>query len=47
MGPTSTEGVVDATGRVFNTSRGSRATHPGLYVTDTSIIPDSPRYNQH
>jgi len=39
MGPTSTEGVVDATGRVFNTSRGSQAIYPGLYVTDASIIP--------
>ena len=39
IGPTSTEGVVDATGRVFNTSRGSQTTHPGLYVTDASIIP--------
>jgi hypothetical protein len=39
MGPTSTEGVVDATGRVFDTSRGSQTTHPGLYVTDASIIP--------
>lgn len=47
MGPTSTEGVVDATGRVFNTSRGSQTTHPGLYVTDAQSPPARWRYNQH
>ncbi|MCA1697111.1 MAG: GMC family oxidoreductase, partial [Actinobacteria bacterium] len=34
MGPTSTEGVVDQTGRVFDTARGQQSTHPGLYVMD-------------
>lgn len=39
MGPTSTEGVVDQTGRVFDTARGRQSTHPGLYVMDASVIP--------
>jgi cholesterol oxidase len=39
MGPTSTDGVVDEAGRVYNTQRRHQTTHPGLYVTDASIIP--------
>jgi hypothetical protein len=43
MGPTSTEGVIDPTGRVFNTVRGQQSIHRGLYVMDGSIIPGRSR----
>lgn len=39
MGPSSTDGVVDATGRVYDTARGHTSTHPGLHITDASVIP--------
>jgi choline dehydrogenase-like flavoprotein len=40
MGASPDEGVVDASGRVFDTSAGG-AVHPGLYVADGSIVPTS------
>jgi cholesterol oxidase len=39
MGGSSTDGVVDAQGRVFNTTGGAQTAHNGLYVADGSTIP--------
>jgi cholesterol oxidase len=39
MGGSSTDGVVNSNGQVFNTMAGSQTVHPGLYVADGSIIP--------
>jgi cholesterol oxidase len=39
LGNSSTEGVVDTQGRVFNTQTGSASVYPGLYVMDGSMLP--------
>ena len=39
IGGSSSDGVVNANGQVFNTMAGSQTVHPGLYVVDGSIIP--------
>ncbi len=39
MGGSSTEGVVDTQGRIFNTTGGAKTVYPGLYVADASTIP--------
>jgi cholesterol oxidase len=39
MGGSSTDGVVDSKGGVFNTSSGAQTVHSGLYVADGSTIP--------
>ena len=39
IGGSSTDGVVNAKGQVFNTMAGGQTVHPGLYVADRSIIP--------
>ncbi len=39
MGHSSSDGVVDQHGRVFNTQRGAETVHAGLYIMDASIIP--------
>jgi len=39
IGGSSTDGVVNASGQVFNTMTGAQTVHPGLYVADGSIIP--------
>ena len=39
MGGSSTDGVVDAQGRVFDTTTGAQTVHEGLYVADGSTIP--------
>ena len=39
MGHSSTDGVVDTAGRVFNTSAGADSVHPGLYIMDGAIVP--------
>jgi cholesterol oxidase len=39
IGGSSTDGVVNAKGQVFNTQSGAQTVHAGLYVADGSIIP--------
>lgn len=39
IGGSSTEGVVNSTGQVFNTTNGAQSVHQGLYVADGSTIP--------
>ena len=39
IGNSSTSGVVDPEGRVFNTATGGSTVHPGLFVMDASTIP--------
>jgi cholesterol oxidase len=39
IGGSSSDGVVNANGQVFNTMAGAQTVHPGLYVADGSIIP--------
>jgi len=39
IGNSSTSGVVDPEGRVFNTSTGASTVHPGLFVMDASTVP--------
>ena len=39
MGNTSSEGVVDVKGRVFNTAAGGDSVHGGLYIADGSVMP--------
>jgi cholesterol oxidase len=39
MGHSSTDGVVDTTGQVFDTKAGGTSVHSGLYVMDGSIFP--------
>ncbi len=39
MGRSSSDGVVDTEGRVFNTKTGANTVHDGLYVMDGSIVP--------
>src|SRR5216684_257656 len=39
IGGSSSDGVVNANGQVFNTVAGAQTVHPGLYVADGSIIP--------
>ena len=39
IGGSSTDGVVNASGQVFDTLTGAQTVHPGLYVADGSIIP--------
>ncbi len=39
IGGSSTDGVVNASGQVFNTQTGSATTYNGLYVCDASMIP--------
>jgi cholesterol oxidase len=39
IGNSSTDGVVDTKGRVFNTRSGASTVHQNLYVMDASIIP--------
>jgi len=38
-GSSSSEGVVNAKGQVFNTASGAQTVNPGLYVADGSVIP--------
>jgi len=39
MGRSSSEGVVNPNGQVFNTASGSESVHPGLFVMDGSMLP--------
>jgi cholesterol oxidase len=39
MGGSSTDGVVNTNGGVFNTAAGAQTVHSGLYVADGSTIP--------
>ena len=39
IGGSSTEGVVNAQGQVYNTEQGGQTVHPGLFVADGSIVP--------
>jgi cholesterol oxidase len=39
IGGSSTDGVVNSNGQVYNTRTGAPSVHEGLYVTDASIIP--------
>src|SRR5207247_8893401 len=39
IGGSSSDGVVNANGQVFNTAAGAQTVHPGLYVADGSVIP--------
>jgi cholesterol oxidase len=39
MGHSSSDGVVDTQGRVFNTRTGNAGVYPGLYVMDGSMLP--------
>ncbi|HEX8115117.1 MAG TPA: GMC oxidoreductase [Kofleriaceae bacterium] len=41
MGASSSDGVVNRRGQVFNTRTGADTVHEGLYVIDGSIIPDA------
>jgi cholesterol oxidase len=45
MGNSSTDGVVDTEGRLFNTRSGASSTYPGLYVMDGSILPGAVAVN--
>src|SRR5262249_61951061 len=39
LGGSSTDGVVNAQGQVYNTASGAATVHAGLYVADGSTIP--------
>jgi hypothetical protein len=39
IGHSSTDGVVDTDGRVYNTAANATTVHPGLYVMDGSMLP--------
>jgi cholesterol oxidase len=39
MGNSSSDGVVDAKGGVFNTPAGGQSVHHGLYVADAAVVP--------
>jgi choline dehydrogenase-like flavoprotein len=39
IGGSSTDGVVNATGQVYDTTGGGQSVHAGLYVADASIVP--------
>ncbi len=39
IGGSSTDGVVNSNGQVYDTKNGGQSVHNGLYVTDASIIP--------
>jgi cholesterol oxidase len=39
LGASSTDGVVNANGQVYNTKSGGQTVNPGLYVADGSIVP--------
>ena len=39
IGGSSTDGVVNAKGQVFNTKSGGQSANDGLYVADGSIVP--------
>src|SRR5207245_8350186 len=39
IGGSSTDGVVNGNGQVYNTKSGAQSVYPGLYVTAASIVP--------
>jgi len=39
VGASSSDGVVNATGQVYNTKAGGQTVNAGLYVADGSIVP--------
>jgi cholesterol oxidase len=41
IGGSSSDGVVNANGQVFNTTSGGQSVNNGLYVADGSIVPGS------
>lgn len=45
IGGSSTDGVVNANGQVYNTKSGGQTVHDGLYVLDASIIPGAVAVN--
>ena len=45
IGGSSTEGVVNSKGQVYNTKSGGQRVHDGLYVLDASIIPGAVAVN--
>lgn len=45
IGSSSSDGVVNGKGQVYNTRAGNQTVHSGLYVTDASIIPGAVAVN--
>lgn len=45
IGGSSTDGVVNSNGQVYNTTAGAETVHDGLYVLDASIIPGAVAVN--
>jgi len=45
IGGSSTDGVVNSNGQVYNTTAGAQTVYDGLYVLDASIIPGAVAVN--